>query len=163
MEHSFNKLCLSLFLGVLISSLFGGLVTAQNSEKAESETNVPILKQQGIKRRFGSGEATLVIEEATFNELLTKKENEALKQLDVNFSSQTLIAVTVYGDCFVRSSVSVTRDDKAKKYLCRVTKINGGCRATGQYQNWFVIEKLRPEYTLEFIHLKAENGWLKKD
>jgi hypothetical protein len=163
MEHLFNRLSMPLFLWVLFSSLSGGLVTAQNSEKAESEINLPILKQLGIKGYLGHEESTLKIEEATFKELLTKKGNEALKQLDVNFSNQTLIAVTVYGDCFVRSSVSVTRDDKAKKYLCRVTKIYGGCRAAGQYQNWFVIEKLRPEYSLEFIHLKAENGLLKKD
>jgi hypothetical protein len=163
MRHSFSKRFSQVFLCCLLAGLFAAPVAAQNSEQAESEIKVPILKQLGMKGRFGIREMNRVIEEAAFKDLLSRKENENLKQLDVNFSTQTLIAVMVYGDCFVRSSVSVTRDDTAKKYLCRVTKIYGGCRASGQYQNWFVIEKLRPEYTLEFIEMKTENKWLIKD
>jgi hypothetical protein len=48
-----------------------------------------------------------------------------------DFKTQTLIGYRVYGDCHVRASASVFRDDKAKKYEIRIRNIWGGCRAGG--------------------------------
>jgi hypothetical protein len=159
MHHSFNRYTAHFFLCILFTTIIACVVVAQNSEQTEAETNVPILKQTTTRGHWSTRDANGVISEESFKEFLTQKENAFLKELNVDFSTQTLISVTVRGDCHVRASVNITRDDEAKKYLCKVTKIYGGCRAAGRIQKWFVIEKLRPEYTIEFTEMKAEKDW----
>ena len=159
MHHSFNRYTAHFFLCILFTTIFACIVVAQNSEQTENETKVPILNFTETRGHWSTRDANGVISEEKFKEFLTQQENAFLKELNMDFSTQTLISVTVRGDCHVRASVNITRDDKAKKYLCRVTKIYGGCRAAGRIQKWFVIEKLRPEYTIEFIEMKAEKGW----
>jgi hypothetical protein len=158
MHHSFNRCTAHFFLSVLLTTIFAHVLMAQNSEQTEHETKVPILKQRNTKGHWGTRDANGVISEENFKEFLTKKENAFLKELNVDFSTQTLISATVRGDCHIRASINITRDDKAKKYFCRVTSIYGGCRAAGRFQSWIVIERLRPEYTIEIIELKAERG-----
>jgi hypothetical protein len=97
------------------------------------------------------------MDEKAFNELLKDENNSFLKQLEVDFSRHTLIAVTVQGDCFVRATVTMAREDDKKRYLCRVTKRYGGCRAAGTFQSWILIEKIPPDYTIGFVEMKALN------
>jgi hypothetical protein len=159
MHHSFNRWTKYLFLHALLLAVFVCSVTAQNFQQPEHETKVTVLQQLDLTRRYGNQEGYLVIEENVFKELLTKEQNAALKELTIDFSTQTLIAVTVQGDCNISASVNLTRDDTTKKYLCRITKMYGGCRAAGTFQSWIVIEKIHPEYTVEFIMMKAEKAF----
>ena len=159
MRQSFNRCAKSFFLYALLITVFACTVVAKNSPQTQHETKMTVLKQLDLTRRYGNREGNVVIEEKVFKELLTKEENAFLKELNMDFSTQTLIAVTVQGDCHIDASVTITRDDMARKYLCRVTKINGGCRAAGTFQNWIVIEKMRPEYTIEFIAMKPEKRY----
>ncbi len=136
---------------------------AQGQEQTDKETEVTIIKKLNAKGRFGSLERKALIDEESFKELLTYPDNSFLKQLDVDFSKHTLIVVTVQGDCFVRASVKITRDEDAKKYLCRVTKRYGGCRAAGTFQSWILIEKISPEYSIEFLQMKPIEEGQRRD
>jgi hypothetical protein len=159
MRHSFNKFARLLFLIATLAAASVPSLMAQGQEQTERETEVTIIKKLNAKARFGNLERKAIIDEKAFHELLKDKNNSFLNQLDVDFSRHTLIAVTVQGDCFVRATVSMARDDAAKKYLCRVTKIYGGCRAAGTFQSWILIEKIPPEYSIEFIELKGMKEW----
>lgn len=155
----FSRHLKHIFLYALFMAVFPYAVIAMNSRQTAQEVNVPIVKELIDKKHWGTRDANGVIEEKTFKELLTKEENSFLKELDVDFSTQTLIAVTVLGDCHVQASVNITRDDKAKKYFCHITKIYGGCRAAGRLQNWLVIEKMLPDYTIEFTEIQTKKRY----
>lgn len=72
-----------------------------------------------------------------------------LKNLKIDFDKQSLLTYRVQGDCFVRATAKLTRNDELKKYTLRITKIWGGCRAAGAFQDWLVVDKLREGYTVE--------------
>jgi hypothetical protein len=152
----FSKYLKYTFLYALFMAVIPYTVFAQDFKQTAQEVKVPILKDLRDREHWSTRDANGVIDEKTFKELLTKEENSFLKELEVNFSTQTLIAVTMMGDCHIQVSVNITRDDKAKKYFCYITEIYGGCRAAGFFQNWLVIEKMLPEYTIEFSVIKKE-------
>lgn len=159
MHHSFNKFAKRFFIIAILATASVSSAMVQGQEQTDKETEVTIIQKLDKKASFGNRESKLLIDEKAFNELLKSENNSFLKQLEIDFSRHTLIAVTVQGDCFVRSSVEIARDNDAKKYLCRVTKIYGGCRAVGTFQSWILIEKIPPEYTVEFIEMKAKEKW----
>lgn len=153
MHSAINKFVRPFFVIAALTAAAVPARLAYAQAPKSAETDIKITQKLNIRRHghWGNREASSVIDEQTFKDLLTQKENAALQYLKIDFSTQTLFVVTVRGDCFVRSSVTLTRDDAAKKYLCRVTKIYGGCRAAGTMQSWIVIDKIPPEYRLEFI------------
>jgi hypothetical protein len=159
MLYSFNKFAKLLCIIAMLAATSVPSLMAQGQEQTEKETEVTIIQKLNAKARFGNRESKAIIDEKAFHELLKDKNNSFLKRLDVDFSRHTLIVVTVQGDCFVRATVTMARDDDKKRYLCRVTKIYGGCRAAGTFQSWILIEKIPPEYSIEFIELKAMKEW----
>lgn len=118
------------------------------------ETVVPIIKT--VTSRHCADMADGVVDEESFRKMASDEGCSALKELDVDFNSQTLIAVSVSGDCFVRASVELRRDDDAKKYTCTIKKVYGRCRAAGFFERWVVVDKLRPEYALEFTTVTSD-------
>jgi hypothetical protein len=155
MRHSFNKLAKLVFITAMLVVASVTYPMAQGQEQSDKETEVTFIKQVDKKGRYGNRESNLIIDEQAFNELLKNENNAFLKEFEVDFSRHTLIAITVQGDCFVRATVTLARDDDKKRYLCRVTKRYGGCRAAGTFQSWILIEKIPPEYTIEFVEMKA--------
>lgn len=82
-----------------------------------------------------------------------------LNRLKVDFSRHTLLTYRVNGDCFVRATAQVVRNDTSRRYLLRVTKRYGGCRAAGGFEAWLVIEKIRSDYEVEVeLFVRDESG-----
>ena len=133
--------------------------TVQDNAQLLDEVKVSILKQVGSRcfirslKAFGP-----VVDEKTFLELTAEESPEGvhnrcghLKDLKVDFNTQSLMTYRVSGDCFVRGNAYVTRNDATKTYTFHVTRIYGGCRAAGSYEGWLVVDKLLPDYRVEFV------------
>jgi hypothetical protein len=118
---------------------------------------VPIIKKFGARRTSCVTEKNGVIDEEKFRQIAARKDCANLgPRLDVDFQQETLIGFKVYGDCFVRAAAKVFRHDHAKKYTVRIKNISGGCRATGAFQGWLVVEKTRPGYEVEFVETRID-------
>jgi hypothetical protein len=152
--HSVSKITAWLSSAALTLAALPAVPSPAHGLQGGAETVVPVVKT-ATARRCGNV-ADGVVDEETFRKMASDEGCSALKDLDVDFNSQTLIVVTVRGDCFVRASVEIKRDDDAKKYTCEVRKVYGGCRAAGRFERWVVVEKLRPEYKLEFATVTSE-------
>lgn len=160
---------------LFLISLIAGYSTNARGQTLETEgrtpsaqptrVEIPIL-QQVDSRRAGFGHcgypsktAGPVVEEEEFRKLIVPKATGMepslsdrcvfLKRLEVDFDRQTLLRYGVNGDCFVRATARVFREDSTKTYVLRITKIYGGCRAGGSFEGWLVIDKLNPEYRIE--------------
>lgn len=72
-----------------------------------------------------------------------------LSRLKVDFNRESLLTYGVNGDCFVRATARVFRNDANREYVLRITKIYGGCRAAGSFEEWLVVEKLQSDYELK--------------
>lgn len=151
-----NKM-LRLATAALTLAALPALASPSHARRQESEgTAVPIL--QTTTSRNCADISEVVVDEETFGKLASTEKCAFLKKLDIDFSTQTLMVVTVRGDCFVRASVELSRDDAAKKYTCHIKRVFGGCRAAGRFERWVVVEKLRPGYELEFVTTTRERG-----
>ncbi len=170
----------SWFLLLICLVFCNGLISTAQTREAEGlkstsaalEIEIPIIDKAnnrspgfGYCGYRGDGIGT-VVEEATFRKL-TANDSEAkptfgnercafLNRLKVDFSVHTLFTYAVGGDCFVRARAVITRNDEARKYVLRITKIFGGCRAAGTFEQWLVVEKIRPDYEVE-VQLFAQD------
>ena len=79
-----------------------------------------------------------------------------LSRLKVDFNQHTVLTYRVNGDCFVSARAQVFRNDSSRRYVLRITKRYGGCRAAGSFEEWLVIEKIRPDYEVE-VQLFAQD------
>jgi hypothetical protein len=157
----------SLACCILLASCFALSVNAQ---PAGGEIEVPIIQKFG-GRDFGCRAAATgnaVIDEETFNRIISEKDCAPLGKLfNVNFDDESLITFTTSNECLVRAAARVTRNDQIKKYTIRIRSISGDCSAAGgrSYQGWLVIEKIRPNYKVEFSETKAAQSGVseKKD
>jgi hypothetical protein len=142
----------------LLIILFGLLfLPASQSAADPANIPVPILQEVGSKSWCSTPkDLGPVVDEETFKKTLAVECFSYLKQLHVDFSKQTLITYRVSGDCFVHGSIRITRNDAQKNYTLSVTKHYGGCRAVGTFAGWVLIEKLRPDYTLETVEHSVE-------
>ncbi|HWN10435.1 MAG TPA: hypothetical protein VNO50_14420 [Pyrinomonadaceae bacterium] len=107
-----------------------------------------------------------VVSEETFRSLLQKSPGafdkelcSFLSRLIVDFSRHSVLTYRVNGDCFVRARGQVFRNDSSRKYVLRITKKYGVCRAVGTVEEWIVTEKLRPDYEVEVqVFVRDESG-----
>jgi hypothetical protein len=159
MHHSFYPFAKRIVTFAVFAAVSVCSVRAQGLEQGDKEVEVTIHQKLERKGRLRALESGGVIDEKRFKEIRAMEKSGFLDRLAVDFTTQTLVVVGVSGDCFVRLSARITRDDEARKYLCRVQKIYGGCRAAGSFESWLVIEKLRPEYAIEFIAEKDAREW----
>ena len=137
-----------------LTGCFGFSATAQISEKTVNEVEVPALRKFGSKNS-GCFTQNHVVDEAMFKRLIAdsniKKDCvEMYKSLGVDFAKQTLISYRAGGDCFLRVTARVFRNDKRKTYTVRIRNRWGGCRAGGSFHGWLVIEKIPSTYKVEF-------------
>lgn len=81
-----------------------------------------------------------------------------LKRLKVDFSKHSLLNYRVNGDCFIRATAKVTRNDAHKKYSLWITRIYGGCRAAGSFEGWLVVDKLLSDYKVESVVFERDKS-----
>jgi hypothetical protein len=141
-----------------------------------TEVDVPIIHEIN-SRQLGSGYCGLkladsgaVIDEEVFRKLIAPRPQTArnrsadrcafLKSLKIDFSKHSLLVYRVSGDCFIRGTARVTRDDTARKYTLSITKIYGGCRAAGSFEGWIVVDKLLPDHTVESVIVERHESGL---
>lgn len=163
----------SLLLLILLASCSHGAIAQSAQDKSQAaetaEVEVPIIDKVDSRcwtRRLD--DPGPVINEETFRELTTPESRNAsrasydrcafLKRLRVDFSKHSLLTYRVHGDCFIRATAKVTRNDTARKYTLRITRIYGGCRAAGSFESWLVIDKLRPDYKVESVTLERDES-----
>jgi len=145
---------------MILFLLFLIIAPAQAQDAAEVE--VPILNK--VSSRCWTrhlNDSGPVVDEATFLELTSDESPKSrghdyercgtLKNLKVDFSKQTLLTYRVNGDCFVRATATVTRNDTTRTYTLNVTRIYGGCRAAGSFEGWLVVDKFLPDYKVETV------------
>jgi len=145
-----------------ISLLFFALLLAAICTDAQpvataNEAEVPVLKKAG-SRGFGCrAEGNLIIADAQkFKEIAADPKCRLLAMMDVDLTKQTLIGFHAGGDCFIEASARVFRNETEKKYTVRVKNIWGGCRAAGTFQGWLLIEKIPPNFRVEFTETRID-------
>lgn len=152
--------------------------TVQDKSRAAETTEVDVTIIHEINsRQLGSGYCGLkladsgpVIDEEVFRKLVAPRPQTArhrsadrcafLKSLKVDFSKHSLLVYRVSGDCFIRGTAKVTRDDTARKYTLSITKVYGGCRAAGSFEGWLVVDKLLPDHTVESVTVERDESGL---
>lgn len=147
-----------LMIMIVLAGCFYSL-TAQIAAQKTEEIMVPIL-QSFSSRNFRCLVEDNFYDEAGFKWLINNKDCSFPKSeaFQPDFKTQTLVGFRVHGDCHVRASAAVFRNDKVKKYEIRVRNIWGGCRAGGgTFQGWFTIEKIKSDYKVEFSEIKADD------
>lgn len=131
-----------------------------------SEIAVRVLRETGKKDFYCATDSGLVTK-AAFEKLTSDKQCADLKtSLNVDFEEESLIGFHARSDCHMQASAKVFRNDEAKKYIVKVDVKYGGCRAAGSYQGWLVVEKLKPDYAVEFTERnlkKIYEEWVEKD
>lgn len=142
---------------MILFLLFLLFAPVQAQDKAEVE--VTILNKISSRCWTRALKEGPVVDEATFLELTSDESPHSarhdydrcgtLKQLKVDFSKQTLLTYRVNGDCFVRATATVTRNDTTRTYTLNVARIYGGCRAAGSFEGWLVVDKFLPDYKVE--------------
>ena len=148
---------------------------SQPSSTELDEVEVPII-QNVDSHRFGFGYCGSyaravgpIVTEEEFRQLIAagsvsvassnRDRCSFLNRLKVDFDKHTLLTYGVNGDCFVRATAQLYRNDSSRKYVQRITKIYGGCRAAGSFEGWLVVEKLRPDYKIEVeLFARDESG-----
>ncbi|HQU81917.1 MAG TPA: hypothetical protein PKY59_02255 [Pyrinomonadaceae bacterium] len=132
------------------------------SQTKPTEIDVQILRSSGGKEFYCTAENG-VISETDFDKIISQKQCSGLETLlNVDFETESLISFRARGDCHLQAHAKVFRSDEAKKYFVKVEKTNGGCRAAGNHQGWLVVDKLKPDYTVEFVEKTIErmyNEW----
>lgn len=160
MFQLFGKFVKTLMFVSFLTGCFALSLMAQALEKTAGEVEVQILQQAG-SRYFGCRIENAVLDEARLEKIKADTVNKNCpfidKTLNVDLAKQTLITYHARGDCFIRVTAGVFRDDAAKKYTVRIKNIWGGCRAAGAFQGWLMIEKVPPGYTVDFVETKV-NG-----
>lgn len=171
--HSFARpRSVSLFLLLTLLACFTTVGRSQNSETerraspaVSTEVEIPTIQtvdSRGVgfgRCGFSSKAVGPVVQEDEFRKLIAASSNSQassdrdrcafLKRLEVDFTRHTLLRYGVNGDCFVRATARVLRDDSGRAYVLQITKIYGGCRAGGSFEGWLVIEKINPDYKIE--------------
>lgn len=128
-----------------------------------AQTDVQVLRGIGGKE-FYCTKDNGVISEAMFDEMTAKKQCSGLATLlNIDFENESLISFLARGDCHVRASAKVFRDDEKKKYSVKIQTLLGGCRAAGKYQGWLVVDKLKTDYTIEFTEAKIDKDYSSTD
>jgi hypothetical protein len=169
-----------IFFGIVVAC-FSLAVTGQRAlggtqgAPAEiKEVDVPIVDKLD-SRQLDSGycgwrsdEPGPVIGEEEFRKLigtdsrassrLTRDRCAFLKRLKLDFSRHSLLNYRVNGDCFIRATAKVTRNDAHKEYTLWITRIYGGCRAAGSFEGWLVIDKLLPDYKVESVVFERDES-----
>ena len=140
---------------------FSGIPCAQIPDKTtaeEKDIEVPIIRRIG-SRYFRCYFEKGIYDETKFKKLLTAERCQYADEfLKTNFNAQTLIGYSVGGDCFMRASAKVYRNDHQKKYKVEITNYWGRCRAGGSYEDWLTIEKIPADYKLEFNVMKSDSA-----
>lgn len=132
------------------------------SQTKSAEIDVQILRVIDGKEFYCTTDNGVFSEEK-FEKFLSDRQCSGLKALlNVDFENESLIGFRVRGDCHMRVRAKVFRNDEAKKYIVRIEATDGGCRAAGNHQGWLVVDKLKPDYTVEFKE-KAANSEIKDE
>jgi hypothetical protein len=155
MYHQAKKVFGLTIVALMLLALPALTLPGHAQEEAEAVV-VPIIRTETSRHCAALPDG--VVDEESYRKLAATEQCVALKKLDVDFHTQTLIYVTVHGDCFVWGTVELSRDDRAMKYTCKIRRVFGGCRAAGRLERWAVVEKLRPEYKLEFLTTTYKRG-----
>lgn len=98
----------------------------------------------------------LVVTKQEFAKLLNDERCSVLKSFDVDFAKHTLINFSVGGDCRMRVTQKLFRNDKTKTYTVEVKNYWGRCRAGGSYHSWSVIEKIPTDYKVELNEIQLD-------
>lgn len=123
---------------------------AQILEKDTDDIEIPIIQKIG-STFYNCYSNNGIYDETSFKKLIALKPCEyAGAFLKPDFNTQTLIGYRVSGDCFMRVSVKVFRNDHRKKYKVEITNYWGRCRAGGSFEGWLTIDKIPADYNLEF-------------
>ncbi|MBC8028905.1 MAG: hypothetical protein H7Z16_02245 [Pyrinomonadaceae bacterium] len=119
-----------------------------------------------------SDDASPVVNEDVFRKLIAPDSRNSsrsakdrcafLKRLKVDFSKHSLLNYRVNGDCFIRATAKVTRNEIVKKYTLWITRIYGGCRAAGTFEGWLVVDKLLPDYDVEAV-VSERDEWAPRE
>lgn len=143
-----------------LTGFFGFSVVGQIYENSVDEVEVLTL------HRFGAQDIWCVtqnhvVDEAMYKRLasnpnLKKECAEMYQSLDVDFTKQTLISYHAGGDCALRVTSKVFRNDQTKIYTVRIRNRWGGCRAGGWSHGWLLIEKVPPDYKVEFAETQVQ-------
>ncbi|MGC2234717.1 MAG: hypothetical protein WA584_00970 [Pyrinomonadaceae bacterium] len=143
------------FLFTVAILMFCAVFTARG--QTNEETEVPVLNEVYSRNWECVQRENSVVSKEAFRQILADARCINLrKTLEVDFEKQTLISFSVRGDCFVSADSKIFRSDAEKKYTVKIRKRWGGCRAAGSFQRWFVIEKIPPDYKVEFDESKTE-------
>lgn len=151
------KRLVKLLFVITVLALGLGSVDAQVNEQTSEDIKVPILEGYGSRyfRCFAAKQG--VYDEESFKRLTADKDcASGFGDLKPDFKTETVIGIVAHGDCFINANASVFRNDTEKIYKVRVRKFWGGCRAGGSFRGLFTIEKIRPEYKVEFSETRAE-------
>jgi hypothetical protein len=125
--------------------------------QVDEEVPVPIITESGrLLNRCRAAEDGIIDKKAWRKILADKDCSYLAKTLSVDFEKQTLITYRIHGDCFVMGDAAVFRVDREKIFRVKVRNIWGGCRAAGSFQGWLVIDKIPPDYKLEFKQIIAD-------
>ena len=99
----------------------------------------------------------LVVTKQEFKKLLNDEKCSLLKSFEVDFSRHTLINYSVGGDCFMRITDKIFRNDKTRTFTIEVKNYWGRCRAGGSYQSWRVIDKIPAGYKIELKEIQIDD------
>lgn len=151
------------FIAVLAGCAYSlrSQVLVQNT----GEIEIPIL-QKIASRQFGCYIENNFYDKESFRRLATYKDCSFpnLETFKPDFKTQTLIGFHIDGDCDVRATASVFRNDKQKKYEIRIKAIRGGCQSNnGTLQGLLTIKKIRPDYKVDFSEIRADDEISEKD
>lgn len=150
------KLRFALFALVFLSTVF-----SVYSQPQTSETAVQVLRSIGKKNDFYCTTESALMTKESFEKFISARQCTELKtMLNVDFEKESLIGFRARSDCHMQAAAKIFRNDAAKKYVVRVEIKYGGCRAAGNHQGWLVVEKLKPDFAVEFTETESDKIYL---
>lgn len=76
------------------------------------------------------------------------------RNLKIDFQKYTLILLTEFADCQAMIYPRVTKDPAKKLYVVTLEETYGGCRGMTPHSFSFLMEKLPPDYSVQFADPK---------
>jgi hypothetical protein len=144
------------FGSMLLSLVLIATAAAQNPGSNSLEFEVPITDVElGCRPQWRN---PLIIGD---NQALQKALGEGStnyckldRNLKIDFQKYTLILLTEFADCQAMIHARVTKDTAKKLYVVTLDEKYGGCRGMTGHSFSFLVEKLPPDYSVQFADPK---------
>ena len=152
-----NRTLLKLLFGSMVLSLvLSAAAATRNPGASLQEVEVPITDVElGCHPQWRN---PLIIGD---NQALQKAIGEGStnyckldRNLKIDFQKYTLILLTEFADCQAMIHARVTKDMAKRLYVVTLEEKYGGCRGMTGHSFSFLVEKLPPDYSVQFADPK---------